>query len=156
MVQSSGTNLCDVWCSSVSKIMSFSLPTFMAEIYKWDSLLSKIKRKVSSLEGLSHVIQGFMQLTKSLTCDQPVGFAPPFEAVGTPVDMWFLKYNLGNTNIAGTWLPMAFTATIIVIFISLSPDTTLPSYFSPLSQKLWEGYEHELPASSNLQILVVI
>jgi len=37
MVQSSGSNLYDVWCSSVSKKMPFSLATLMAEIYNWDS-----------------------------------------------------------------------------------------------------------------------
>jgi hypothetical protein len=119
--------------------MPFSLATFMAEIYKWDSLLSKIKRTGSSLEGLSHVIQWFMQSTKSLTCDQPVGFAPPIEAVGAPVDMWFLKCNLGNISIGGTKLPMTFTVTIIVIFISLSHDITLPSYSVPLAQTLLIG-----------------
>jgi hypothetical protein len=66
-----------------------------------------------------------MQAKKSLSCDQLVGFALPIEAVGAPVDMWFLKCNLGNINTAGTWLPIAFTALIIVIFIPLSPDVTL-------------------------------
>jgi hypothetical protein len=32
-----------------------------------------------------------MQSTKNLSFDQPVDFEPLIEAVGTPVDMWFLK-----------------------------------------------------------------
>jgi hypothetical protein len=83
---------------------------------------------VSSFEGLSHAIQCSIQSTNSLSCDQTVGFAPPIEAVGALVDMWFWKYTLGNINIGGTWLPMALTAIIIVIFTPLSHDVTLPSY----------------------------
>jgi hypothetical protein len=82
--------------------MPFSPAKFIAEIYKWDSLLSKIKRNWSSLQELSHVIQCFMQSTKSFTCDQPDGFVPPIEAVVAPVDMWFLKCNLGNINVGRT------------------------------------------------------
>jgi len=48
------------------------------------------------------MIQCFMQSTKSFTCDQPVGFAPPIEEVIAPVDMWFLKWKLGNINIGRT------------------------------------------------------
>ena len=101
-VQSNGSYLRDVWCSSVSKVMPFSLATFMAEIYKWDSWLSKIKRTGFSIEGLSHVIQCFMQSTNSLSYDQLVGFTLPVEAVGAPVDMWFLKCTLGNINLRST------------------------------------------------------
>ena len=91
-VQSNGSYLCDVWCSSVSKIMPFSLATFMVQIYKWDSWLSKTKRNVSSLEGLSHVTQYFMQSTNSLSHDQTVGFALLVEAVRAPVEMQLWKY----------------------------------------------------------------
>jgi hypothetical protein len=48
--------------------------------------------------------------------------------------MWFLKCTLGNINIGGTRLPKAFTATIIVTFIPLSPDVTLPTCLIPLAQ----------------------
>jgi hypothetical protein len=97
MVQSSGSNLCDVWCSSVSKTMTFSLATLMAE-FTIGTHKSPKSRELSSFEGLLYVIQYFMQPPKSLSCDQPVGFALSIEAVVTPVDMWFLKCNLGNIN----------------------------------------------------------
>jgi len=42
-----------------------------------------------------------------LPFDQPVGFVPPTEAVEAPVNMWFLKYTLGNIKIGQTLLPMA-------------------------------------------------
>jgi hypothetical protein len=42
-------------------------------------------------------------VTKSFSFDQPVGFVPPTEAVGAPVNMWFLKCTLGDINIRGTW-----------------------------------------------------
>jgi len=68
-----------------------------------------------------------------------------------------LKCNFGNIDIGGTWLPMAFTATIIVIFISLSLAVTLPNYSSPLAQIIFGGTcTFEPPVSSKLQILVVI
>jgi hypothetical protein len=74
------------------------------------------------------VIQCSIQSTNSLSCDQTVGFAPSIEAVGALVDMWLLKCTLGKSSIGGTWLPMALTAVIIVIFAPLSLDVTLPSY----------------------------
>ena len=117
--QSSGSNLCNVWWGSVSKKEPFSLATLMAEIDKWNSWLSKIKRIGSSFKGLLHVIQCIMQSTKNLSFDQTVGFSPPIEAVGAPFDMWFLKCTLGNINIGGTCLPMTFRATVIVTFSPL-------------------------------------
>jgi len=100
------------------------------------------------------VIQCSIQSTNSLSCDQTVGFAPAIEAAGAPVDKWFLKCTLGNINIGGTWLPMALTAIIIVIFIPLSPDVTLPSYSIPLAQIILGGTSTaELPVLSKLQIL---
>jgi hypothetical protein len=48
--------------------------------------------------------------------------------------MWFLKCTLGNINIGGTRIPKAFTATIIVTFIPLSPEVTLPTCLIPLAQ----------------------
>jgi len=40
--------------------------------------------------------------------------------------MWFLKLDLHNISTGGTWLPMAFIATIIVTFVPLTTDVTLP------------------------------
>jgi hypothetical protein len=80
-----------------------------------------------------------MQSTNSFSCDQTVGFAPPIEVVGAPIDMWFLKFTHGNINIEGTNLPMTFTATIIVIFISLFPDVTIRNYSVPLAQRILGG-----------------
>jgi hypothetical protein len=54
-------------------------------------------------------------------------FATPTEAVGVPVNMRFLTSTVGNINTAVTWLPMALTATIIVISVHLYPDVTLPT-----------------------------
>jgi len=39
---------------------------------------------------------------KTLSFHQLVGFAPPVEAVATPVSLYFLKCTLGNMNIGGT------------------------------------------------------
>jgi hypothetical protein len=80
-----------------------------------------------------------MQSTNRLSYDKPFGFALPVEAVGTPVDMWFLKCTLGNINLRRTWLPVAFTATISVIFISLSLAATLSNYSIPLAQIIFGG-----------------
>jgi hypothetical protein len=55
------------------------------------------------------------------------GWHLQFEAVGALFDMRFFQFTIGNINIGGQWLTVAFTATIIVIFISLSPDVTLAS-----------------------------
>jgi len=66
--------------------------------------------------------------------DQPVGCAPAIEAEGAPVNMLFLKCTLGNINIGETRLPKAFTSTIIVTFIPLSPDVTLPTCSIPYAQ----------------------
>lgn len=77
-----------------------------------------------------HIVKNGLQF------DQPVGFTPPIEAVEAPVNMWFLKHTLGNITIGQTWLPMAFTAKIIVMFIPLSPEVTMPTCLIPLAQTI--------------------
>jgi hypothetical protein len=59
---------------------------------------------VSSLCDLSLTIKLFRQSTKGLSFSQPVGFVSPIEAVGTPVNIWFLKCTLGNISMGGTCL----------------------------------------------------
>jgi hypothetical protein len=66
--------------------------------------------------------------------DQHFGFALPAEAVGAPVSMGFLKITLGNINIGGTWLPMGFTTTVSVTFISVSLEVTLLTCLVPLER----------------------
>jgi hypothetical protein len=80
-----------------------------------------------------------LQSTKSLSFHQHVVVAPPIEAVVAPINLWFLKCTHGNINSGGTFLPMAFTATIIVTFVPLSPDNTLPTCLIPLAEIILRG-----------------
>jgi hypothetical protein len=77
-------------------------------------------------------------VTKTLSFHQPVGFAPPIEAVAAPVNLYFLKYTLGNMNIGGTWLCGVYSDNHCGI-IPLSPELKLCTCLCPLSQIIVGG-----------------
>lgn len=60
-----------------------------------------------------------LHIDNRLSFYHSVGFAPPAE-VAAHHSAQFLKCTLGNIKNEVTWLLTAFTATIIVMFISLS------------------------------------
>jgi hypothetical protein len=86
---------------------------------------------------------------QSPSSGRPVGFEPPSEAVGAPINMLFLNCTLGNISTGGTWLPMALRSEIFVTFIPLSPDVTIPTSLIPLIQIILGGTQTVgLPISS--------
>ena len=100
--------------SSVSKKISFSFATLMAGSDELDSGLSNIKLVHLKRPSTCHKTLKIVK-TNNFSFDHPVVFAPQIEAVGAPVNMWYLQCTFGNINIAGTLLLMAFTSAIIVV-----------------------------------------
>ena len=150
-VQYSCCNLCDVWGGSVRKKMPSSFLTLTSGIDKWNSRLSNIKSTGPSLQDVSHAIKFFRQSKQTLSFGQTVEFAAPTEAVGAPVNTWFLRSTVGNISTTGTWLTMALTATIIVTFFPLSPDVTVSTCLIPSAQIILEVTQIvELAVSSKL------
>ena len=132
-------------------------PTLFTRIENWDAWLSKISKTGYSLQGLQHAINYFKLSIKRLSFDQIAGYEPATEAVGAAVNMQFFKCTVEKINIGGMWLPMAFTATIIVTFIPVSSEVILLIIFISSEHILLEGTRTvELPTSSKLQSLIEV
>ena len=137
MVQFNGHNLCDVWCGSVRKEMSFIMPQW------WLGLIigTHVYPKSSERDLPFHIFH--MRSSASDSQQQPLKWPNCWVCSSNWNCKMFLKWILGNINTEQTWLPTAFTSTIIKLQVFSHTRT------SDVSSVPWVTYYQQICSLSN-------
>jgi len=139
MVQFNGRNLCDVWGGSVRKEMSFLMQQW------WLRLIigTHVYPKSSQLDLPFQIFH--MRSNASDSQQQPLIWPNCWVCSSNWNCKMFLKWILGNINTEQTWLPTAFTSTIIKLQVFSHTRT------SDVSSVPWVTYYQQICSLSNCQ-----